>query len=414
MLVSKRNAPSDQPSADVTGWRYWLALRAGFTYWRYCLAVRPLRIAVIGGAQYDQVNTAFESFSAEHGTEVQVAFRGDHVALNAHLAAALPAGAAYDLVSTHSKYVPSQARWLWSLDELIDAAELSVLQPAALDLCRVFGALKCVPRNIDARLLFVNRNLIPDGWVPASWQHLHESLGHSAAASGSAGYAFPVRDSGLFGTFYELTAAFGAHLFDEGGRADFTSSAAITALEWLMDVSTAPGLTPSRMVADAWYFDDVSAAFRAGEVAVVGDWPGYYGLLAAQKGLRDRVRVMRYPVGVDGRRHVYAGCHAWAIPLDAPDVQRSLLLLQHLTAAGAAMADAAAGMVPVRADVSMPVEHPLDAERSELLRLTVASDLLTFPPMEDYPAIEEAAAVMLGFALSGRLTARAALENIRV
>ena len=376
--------------------------------------MRPLRIAVIGGAQYDQMNTAFESFAAEHGVEVQVAFRGDHLALNAHLATALRGGAAYDLVSTHSKYVPAQAHWLWSLDDLIDAGELSVLQPAAVKLCRVRGALKCLPRNIDARLLFVNRDLVPEGWMPESWQHLHESLAHTAPASASAGYAFPTRDSGVFGTFSELTAAFGGHLFDEGGRADFTSSAAVTALEWLIDVSTAPGLTPPQMIADAWYFDEVSAAFRAGEVAVVGDWPGYYGLLAAEQGSRDRVRVVRYPIGVDGRRHVYAGCHAWAIPLAASDVQVSLSLLQHLTSAGAAMGDAAAGMVPVRADVSTPVEHPLDAERAELLRLTVEDDLLTFPPKEDYPAMEEAAAVMLRSALLGHYTARAALERIRV
>ncbi len=376
--------------------------------------MRPLRIAVIGGAQYDHVNAVFESFAAEHGVEVQVAFRSDHVALNAHLATALHGGAAYDLVSTHSKYVPAQAHWLWSLDDLIDTAELAVLQPAAVELCRVRGALKCLPRNIDARLLFVNRDFVPDGWIPESWQHLHESLARTAAASGSAGYAFPTRDSGLFGTFYELTAAFGGHLFDEGGRADFTSSAAVMALEWLMEVSTSPGLTPPQMIADAWYFDEVSAAFRAREVAVVGDWPGYYGLLAAEQGLRDRARVVRYPIGANGRRHVYAGCHAWAIPLDASDVQVSLLLLQHLSAAGAAMVDAAAGMVPVRADVSMPVGHPLDARRAELLRLTVVDDLLTFPPLEDYPAIEAAAAVMLRAALLGHCSARAALERIRV
>ena len=327
---------------------------------------------------------------------------------------ALPGGAPYDLVSTHSKYAPSQASWLRSLDDLLDPAELAVLQPAALDLCRVGSALMCLPRNIDARLLFVNREHVDDEWMPTSWQHLRESLADITAASGRAGYAFPARDSGLFGTFYELIAAFGGQLFDEAGRADFTSFAAITALEWLMVAASARGVAPSEMVADAWYFDEVSAAFRAGEVAVVGDWPGYYGLLVAQPGLLDRVRVLRYPVGVDGARHVYAGCHGWAIPVAALDVSVSLLLLQHLTATGAAMADAAAGMVPARVDVAMPVDHALDAERAELLRLTVACDLLTFPPLENYPAIEEAAAVMLRAALLGQCTARSALENIRV
>lgn len=367
---------------------------------------------MIGGAQYDQVDRALEAFSRSHGVDIQVEFRGDHVALNDHLATALPGGAAYDLVSTHSKYAPSQARRLQSLDEVLGSSELTVLQPGALSLCRVGGVLRCVPRNIDARLLFVNRAVVDDAWLPTSWPHLLDSLADVSARSGLACFAFPTRDSGLFGTFYELTAALGGHLFDEDGEADFTAAVAIAALEWLVDAGTSSRIAPRGMIDDAWYFDEISAAFRCGGVAVVGDWPGYYGLLAAQPGALERTRILRYPPGVNGARHVYAGCHAWAIPADAPDLSASLSLLRHLVGTESAEADAATGMVPVRTDVSMPVNHPLDVERAELLRLTVTGDLLTFPPLEDYPAIEQAAAVMLRAALVGECSPRRALDLV--
>jgi multiple sugar transport system substrate-binding protein len=361
----------------------------------------PLRVAVIGGAQYDQVKSVIAAFTAATGRDVEVAFRGDHVALNQHLGIALSSGDTYDLVSTHSKYAPSQAAWLTPLDELLSADEFASFVPGAVQLCRVDGRLWSLPRNIDARLLFVNRDLVDDDWSPTSWPHLLESAMEFTKRTAHAAFAFPTRDSGLFGTFYELTAAFGGSLFDSAGAPCLDSSEAEAALAWMVDACSGSRVTPARMVTDEWYFDEISSGFRSGAVAMIGDWPGYYSLLSADPSMKDRVRVLRYPPGVDQRRYVYAGCHSWAIPASAADVGASLELLRFLTSLQAGRVDAAAGMVPVRVDVSMPVEHALDAQRAELLEATVATDLLTFPSMTAFPAIEDAAAASLRSALLG-------------
>jgi ABC-type glycerol-3-phosphate transport system substrate-binding protein len=215
----------------------------------------------------------------------------------------------------------------------------------------------------------------------------------------------------LFGTFYELTAAFGGHLFDHEVQPQFTSSAAIGALEWLVDACRGRTITPPDMVKDSWYFDEVSRAFREGDVAVVGDWPGYYSVLVSRPEMRQRVRVVRYPKGTDGTRHVYAGCHGWAIPTETADMEASAALLRHLISRETATRDATAGMVPVRHDVAMPADHPLDAQRAELLRTTVAEDLLTFPPMPRYPDVEDAAAASLRAALLGDCSIAGALDR---
>src|SRR5438045_1263069 len=95
-----------------------------------------LRVALIGGSQYDQIGPALAAFTDEHGIEVEVAFRGDHPSLNAHLATALPSAVPYDLVSTHSKYAPSQARWLMDLEGV---GVMDGVHDTAARLCRVNG-----------------------------------------------------------------------------------------------------------------------------------------------------------------------------------------------------------------------------------------------------------------------------------
>jgi hypothetical protein len=66
-------------------------------------------------------------------------------------------------------------------------------------------------------------------------------------------------------------------------------------------------------------------------------------------------------------------------------------------------------MVPARLDVPIAVGHPLDQRRSDLLAATIAEDVLTFPPLVHYPALEDAAAELLRAALLGRLPVTEAL-----
>ena len=88
---------------------------------------------------------------------------------------------------------PSQAEWLHPLDDLVDPSAVSALAPRAVELCRFDGALLCVPRNIDVRVLWWRTDLL--GAAPATWDDVE-------AAPGAFG--FTGRESGLFGLFYEL------------------------------------------------------------------------------------------------------------------------------------------------------------------------------------------------------------------
>src|SRR5699024_3593600 len=106
-----------------------------------------LRVALVRGPMYDEVHEAFAD-------EVEVVVHADHLTLNARVGELWAARERIDVLATHGKYAPSQRRWLPPLDDLLGPSTITALDPGAVGLCRHDGALLCVPRNIDVRVLW--------------------------------------------------------------------------------------------------------------------------------------------------------------------------------------------------------------------------------------------------------------------
>ena len=70
--------------------------------------------------------------------------------------------ASYDLISTHTKYAPSQRQWLTPLDDDLDDAELEPFTPRTLELARIDGSLYGVPRNLDVKLLLYRTDFVEE------------------------------------------------------------------------------------------------------------------------------------------------------------------------------------------------------------------------------------------------------------
>ncbi len=329
---------------------------------------------------------------------VEIAVHADHPTLNRRVAELLARGERIDLLSTHSKYAPSQAAWLRPLDGVVATESLAPLAPKALDLCRFRGALLCVPRNIDVRVLWANRSLLGARPVPQSWEQL--------AASGLA-FGFPGRESGLFGTFFEIVTVLGGRLFDDALRPTLESEAARQAVELLVRLAkNAP--------ADLcdWHYDQVDEALGAGRVALAAAWPGgTRALLASKAG--GELEPHPYLSGPLGLRS-YAGCHAWAIP-SSGDLDGALRLLERLGSAEAHALEAESGAVCARADVfgALRGADVRDTRRLEITRDTVARGMITYPPLARFPEIEDAGWGALQRALCGEIDARAALAEMQ-
>lgn len=348
-----------------------------------------LRVALVGGPMYDDLYARLPD-------DVEIVVHADHPTLNRSVAELLEGGERLDVISTHGKYAPSQSRWLRPLDELVPESVLAPLAPRAVDLCRFRGELLCVPRNIDVRVLWWRADLLER--APVSWDDVE------VAAVAGAAFGFTGRESGLFGLFYELMAAAGAAPFDESGRPTLTGSATVASVERLCRLAeVAPDDLPQ------WHYDDVDDALLGGRVAMAAAWPGGYERIRTASRYGE-LRPALYPGG-----RSYSGCHGWAIPHACDDVDGAVALLADLAGEEAQRADAAAGTIPANRDAFAAYEpvDDVDIERLEVTRATIEVAMLTYPPLERFAEIEDAAWGAIHDAIVGRCDAATAVERMQ-
>jgi len=346
-----------------------------------------LQVALISGPAYDPLYACLPAFTDATGVQVNVAFRGDHPSLNHHLATLREVP--YDLVSTHTKYAPSQLKFLAPLNELIEPAELTDFVPLLLELARVDGSLFSLPRNIDVRLLHFRTDLIDR--PPATWDDLLDTARRHNSPPQCYGFLFPGRESGLFGTFFELAEMAGARLFPEDLVPDIVNEGGRWALQFLR-VCYAEGLVPREL--PDWHYDKVHECFRSGHAAMVGDWPGYYSLYRDPKisAVHDRLGLSPYPVGPTGRSLAYGGGHTFALTKQGAPKAEALELLLYLTATEQQLGEARQGCVPVRGSVMKQMQSEADeANRARLAMLekVIAEHILIPPKFTRYPEVEE-------------------------
>lgn len=331
-----------------------------------------LRVALVGGPMYDHL------YSLLDPGEVEVVVHADHPTLNREVAALLAAGERLDVVSTHSKYAPSQAQWLHSLDDLV---QVDALAPLAVGLCRHDGSLLCAPRLIDVRIMWSTLQSPPTTWA--------------GLVKAGVAFGFPGRESGLFGTFFELVVGAGGQLFTDDGRPCIDSPEAVAAVELLCRLAAAaPDDLPD------WHYDQVDAALLASRVDAAGVWPGGWGPIR-DSGLA--LQPHPYPAGPQ-RWVSYAGCHAWGIPITCADPQAAAALVQRLTSFEANTLDASGGSICAHVEAFAAVEpvNDIDRRRLEITAATIEQAMITYPPHPRFPEVEDAGWQAIHDALRGR------------
>lgn len=386
--------------------------------------MKELHLALIGGPQYDGLLELLPAFEEQTGYRLYVDVRLPHVELNDRMAKDLGTeDGRYDLISTHTKYCPSQAEHLQPLDELVNAEELSDFVPRVLDQCRFsigtdhpHEKLMQLPRNLDARLLFYRADLISP---PATWD---EALGQMIKHRHNDfyGFAFPGRHSGLFGTFYELLGMADGELFDTDLRPIFNSEAGEWALNFLHRLHSVECVTPPDLI-ENWYYDEISDRFRRGDVLMVGEWPGYYGLYQKPETclVYEQFDVAVYPAGPANIRKSYAGGHSFAIPKAARDPEGGFAVAKYLTSPEVQWHEASvSGHTPVRQSIFEKVKAAQsgkgvaaerDARRMAALEETITHYTLIPPKFPQYPFVEDILASGVEGTVTGAYTPREAL-----
>jgi multiple sugar transport system substrate-binding protein len=350
-----------------------------------------LRVALVGGPMYDRLYGMFGP------GEVDVVVHADHPTLNRQVAEILGSGGRIDLVSTHSKYAPSQVEWLHPLDELVAGSTIAALAPRAVELCRFEGISWCLPRLIDVRVLWARTDRMDS--IPDTWDELVES---------GVVFGFPGQESGLFGTFFELVVGQGGELFDSVGKATIDTPESRRAIETLCRLAARAPADLAR-----WHYDEVDDALLEGRIDAAGVWPGGWG--AIRDGvLSDRLCPYAYPSG-RSRRVAYAGCHAWAIPRTCGDLEGALRLLDRLLGPEAQGLDAEGGSICAHqtALATMEPASELDRRRLDITRTMIDEAMITYPPLVRFTEIEDAGWRALQTALLGRCSPGEAARAIQ-
>lgn len=384
---------------------------------------KVIRTLLVGGPMYDRLYDRLPAFERLTGYRVEVVARLPHPELNARVARDFSRGRPdIDLLSTHTKYAPSQARWLLPLDGLVPRADRADLNPRALELATIDGRLMQMPRNIDLRLMYYRRDLFESVTfqrryqrafrkpldVPETWDDLIDTA-TILTTKAHAGFLFPGRDSGLFGTFYELLVGAGGDLFNSDLTPAFDSPAGIWAVDRLVELHRRREVTPA--ILPLWHYDDISAEYRRGHAAMTTDWPGshYLYIGTSTSKVAGETSVALLPVGITGKRAAYAGCHSFAIARKARNKRGALALLQFLTAPESQKAEAVLGAIPARMSAVRAVrravrDEPFEARRWSMLAETMATGLIIPPRFANYPACEDAIWRSVQKALIGRLS----------
>ncbi len=388
-----------------------------------------VRALLVGGPMYDRLYDRIPAFERLTGYRVEIVARLPHPELNARVARDFSRGRPdLDLLSTHTKYAPSQAKWLLPLDGLVSKADRADMNPRALELATINGKLLQMPRNVDLRLLYYRRDLFESITfqrryqrafrkpldVPETWDDLVDTA-TILTTKAHAGFLFPGRDSGLFGTFYELLVSAGGQLFTPDLRPAFDSPAGVWAVDRLVELHRRREVTPA--ILPLWHYDDISAEYRRGHAAMTTDWPGSHYLYMGTSSSRvaGETSVALLPVGLTGRRAAYAGCHSFAIARQARNKKGALALLGFLSSADSQKAEARLGGIPARMSAVRAVrravrDNPFEVRRWEMLAETMAKALIIPPRFARYPECEDAIWRSVQRALMGRLTPASAVK----
>ena len=370
-----------------------------------------LRVLLVGGPMYDPLYSRLSDFEEQEGITVDVAAALPHPELNVRVDEEFGSGtASYDLISTHTKYAPSQAQWLLPLDGDLAEEDLRPFSSRTLELAYIDGSLYGVPRNLDVKLLLYRTDLVSE--PPITWEALLEEAARLRSGD-MYGFVFPGKESGLFGHFFELHAMAGGQMFEAEGPPiphlnDDAGRWALTLLCNLYE-RAAPEETPE------WHYDEVATCFREGRAAMSTDWPGgFYTYNEEDSAVADRYDVALYPEGTAGR-FVYAGCHTFAIPNTVRDRHGALALLRFLTSRELQAYEARLGTLPAREDsledarADVP-EGSLAARRWDLLEDEKKMALIP-PKHPNYPAVEDVIWRGVREALLGNKTVEVALEE---
>jgi multiple sugar transport system substrate-binding protein len=365
------------------------------------LAGVTIKMANIGGGQYEELYKAIPEFEAETGATVEIVFLGDGFEIDRKLKQDFAAGTAdYDVAWDHTSFFSQYVDFLEPLENLFTAEELADFTPRVLDFGRRDGHLWLIPRHSDISVIHYRTDLWEDpanqeefqaeyGYdlaPPETWQQLYDMAAFFNDPPSLYGTEFAGKEEGLTGRYYEQLVANGGNFFDEEWRPIFNDEIGVRTAQAFRDAYE-QGLVPPDVTSLIW--DGVAQNFCNGTIAVHNEWYGWYSYFQDPDScpVAGKFDLLRQPVG-DGDVHSgWAGAHAFSITKASQNKEAAAALVKFLTSEEVQYEEASLGFLPVRTSVWQRLiddaaagDDPLAQKRLEIAQTQIEEDFFT-PPL---------------------------------
>jgi multiple sugar transport system substrate-binding protein len=367
-----------------------------------------LKMAAIGGVQYEGMYEWIDMFEEETGATVELVFLGDGFAIDEYQKLNFGAGTVdFDVAWNHTSFMGAYENFVEDLNQYFTEEELAAYSPGILEAATLNGALQLIPRHADVSALWYRTDLFEDPELqagfeeaygyplapPATLEEMYDMaeylVGEGAVTYGTQ---FAGEEEALSGRFYELLFANGGNYFDEDLNPIFDSEAGRISAQWMRDLYE-NGLIPVDTTTLRW--DSVNQNFCNGDVAFYLEWYGFYTPTQDPErcpAVAGKFGMARGPQGAAGVHTGWAGAHAMSITKASENKEAAAQLIKFLSSEAVQLDETLKqGVLPVRADVSERAvaaaqgsDNPLDIERWELANVQISEDFRTPPLFADW------------------------------
>lgn len=365
------------------------------------LAGVTIKMANIGGGQYEELYKSIPEFEAATGAKVEIVFLGDGFQIDRKLKQDFAAGTVdYDVAWDHTSFFSQYVDFLEPLENYFTADELADFTPRVLDFGRRDGHLWLIPRHADISVVHYRTDLWndPDNQArfkaeygydlrpPETWKELYEMAEFFNNPPTMYGTQFAGKEEGLTGRFYEQLVANGGNFFDENWRPIFNNEIGVKTAQQFRDLY-AKGIVPPDVTSLIW--DGVAQNWCNGTIAIHNEWYGWYSYFQDPKNcaVAGKFDLVRQPVGDAGVHSGWAGAHGFSITKASQNKEAAAALVKFLTSADVQYKEASLGFLPVRTSVweriiadAASSTDPLAKKRLEIAQTQIEEDFFT-PPL---------------------------------
>lgn len=365
-----------------------------------------LRMATIGGGQYEAMYDSIKMFEEETGATVEIVALLDGFAIDQKLKTDFATNAVdYDVAWDHTSFMAQYVDFLVPLNDYFSEEDLAQFSPAIIEAATIDGNLYLIPRHADVSALHYRTDLYENADIAAAYKAetgedlavptTLEQLDKQArffVKNGNVkyGYGLAGKEEALTGRFYELLFASGGALFDEKYEPTFNSEVGVQVAE-LLRAWYEDGIIPQDTTSLLW--DGDAANFCNGDVAAKLEWYGWYSYFQGAESCPNVAGKFGLARGFNGfsndgaRPTGWAGAHAFSIPKASQNPEAAAELIKFLTSEAVSYEEAKLGFLPVRNDVwdriiadAEASEVALDKIRLETARVQISEDFKT-PPL---------------------------------